>query len=118
MKGPNWTPECVEQIRSWLVEVAKRGGMTTYGETSAHAPACDAKWPRYSRLHNNLYKVSAHEHKEGRPLLTAIVTKKDGHVGEGFHGMAEDVGKRTGGNRLLFWCEEVKRVHEYWQRQP
>ena len=115
MKGPNWTPECVEQVRAWLIEVAKRGETTTFKETAAHAPVCGAKWPRYAALYHNLYKVSAGEHKEGRPLLTAVLIRADGGVPAGFCGMARGVGKLTGADCLAFWCEEIKRVHEFWR---
>ena len=113
MKGP-WTSVCVEQVRAWLLLVAQRCGMTTYEETSKYAPACDATPPRYRRIFGNLYEVSRSEHEQGRPLPTAIVTKKDGLVGPGFHRMAWCVGKHTGVSNLAFWLEEVQRVHDYW----
>ena len=113
-KGISPTPTCVEQVRAWLIEVARRGGMTTYEETAASAPACDARRPRWTRLHPNLYEVSRSEHEQGRPLLTAIVVRKDCQVGDGFYRMARCVGKHEGTDDLAFWLAEVRRVHDYW----
>ena len=113
-KGVCPNPACVEQVRAWLIEVARRGGMTTYEGTAVKAPACDAHARRYTRLHPNLYEVSRSEHEQGRPLLTAVVVRKDGRVGDGFYRMARCVGKHEGTDDLAFWLAEVRRVHDYW----
>lgn len=119
MTGSNWTPECVEQVRAWLISVAQRGGMTTYKETARNAPACDASEPPFTQLFPNLFEVSRSEHEQGRPLLTAIVVRKwDGEVGNGFYGMARDVGKHTGAGNRAFWLAEVERVHGHWSGTP
>ena len=117
MEG-KWTPECVEAVRAWLIDVAQRGAVTTYGETAARAPICGAVSPHFSALNGYLFKVSQDEHLEGRPLLTAVVVHSmDGVVGGGFYKMARELGKHTGGDDLAFWVEELNRVHAYWSSQ-
>ena len=114
MEG-KWTPDCVEAVRAWLIQVAQRRALTTYGETAASAPICGAAVPHFSALNGNLFKVSQTENLEGRPLLTAVVVRSlDGEVGSGFYDMARAVGKHTGHDDLAFWVEELNRVHAYW----
>ena len=105
MEG-KWTPECVEAVRAWLIQVAQHRALTTYGETAANAPICGAVGPKFTALNGNLFKVSEGEHLEGRPLLTAVVVRRlDGEVGGGFYDMARAVGKHTGRDDLAFWVK-------------
>ena len=63
-----------------------------------------------------LGSVSTDEHKEGRPLLSAIVCKKTGVLepGQGFFDLAEDLG-RLKGEKMGFWQFEVRKVFEEWE---
>jgi hypothetical protein len=53
-----------------------------------------------------------------RPLLSAVVIyRQDNIPGNGFFQMAQNVGAYTGGDRYIFFIEELRRVHDYWRQQ-
>jgi len=62
-----------------------------------------------------LGEISEWEHKEGRPLLSAVVIRDDiGIPGEGFFKLARKLGKFQGQNEQDFWESELQEVYNIW----
>ena len=52
-------------------------------------------------------------------MLSAIVISKAENIpGPGFFTLAKELGLYASGNREPFWDLELKRVHEYWAKNP
>jgi hypothetical protein len=67
-----------------------------------------------------LGEISAGEHAAGRPLLSAVVVRRDPTLpipGPGFFRLAKDLGSMSKGtDRVVFWKAEFQRVCKYpWQ---
>ena len=59
--------------------------------------------------------ISQAEHDAGRPLLSAVVIRKDENMpGNGFFTLAKRLGLHKGGDNLGFWLAELRRVHDHW----
>ena len=66
-------------------------------------------------LGNILDDISLAEHNAGRPLLSAVVIRIDKNMpGNGFFVLARSLGLHGGGDNLLYWLAELKRVHDHW----
>jgi hypothetical protein len=99
-----------QELRSAILQAAGDRRMTCYSEVApqVHVTNVDA----YSTLLNYLLgEISSDEHAEGRPLLTAIVTHKDGdrEPGPGFYEMARSLGYRFA-DPVVFWAAQVQEV--------
>ena len=68
-----------------------------------------------NELSNILDDISLAEHNAGRPLLSAVVIRKDRNMpGDGFFVLARDLELHRRGDDLLYWWEELMRVHTHW----
>lgn len=112
-------------VMAYLIPLAqKRGaGSITYQEL-----CIKCKFPLNMQmpldvkiLADSLTRISESEHKNGRPLLSAIVfDKKKGLPGNGFFTMAANLKKYNGGNendlkKIVFFTQERDAVYDYWQ---
>jgi hypothetical protein len=105
------TREDLIRVRAILIEVASRGRHITYQDLARrarlrwnHASARDRRL-----LGSLLGAVSHHEYSHGRPMLTAIVVRKDNKLpGKGFWGFEDFPVSRE------FCDSERKRVHDFW----
>ncbi len=76
---------------------------------------------RSRRLYQILDSINLHEHKEGRPLLSALVGRKGYRIsGSGFFRQAKELGRHDGSSGdatvdVTFWVDEVHRVWDYWK---
>jgi len=62
-----------------------------------------------------LGEISEWEHNEGRPLLSAVVTRQDmGMPGVGFFKLARQLGKFQGQDEPNFWRNELQDVYNIW----
>jgi len=62
-----------------------------------------------------LGEISECEHNQGRPLLSAIVIRKDtGMPGEGFFKLARQLNKFQGQDEQNFWKNELQAVYGTW----
>src|SRR2546426_10096335 len=100
-----------------LKRVAERQEMTT---SSAIAPLAGLDMDNPAdrdAMRRLLGDISTHEHRQGRPLLTAIVVHKQDNIpGHGFFELAQQLGLlRPGADQLAFFCREVARVHAQWE---
>mgnify|MGYP001577837557 CR=1 FL=1 len=100
-----------------LKRIAGRQETTTY---SAIAPLAnlDMDNPAHrEEMRQLLGKISTYEHQQGRPMLTAIVVRKEDNIpGHGFFELAQHLGlMRPGADLVAFFCNEVARVHATWK---
>ncbi len=96
-------------VREKLIWVAEHKETIAYSDVAriADLPVRDRG------LFQILDDISTHEHKAGRPLLTAVVVRKgDGMPGAGFFKLATRLGHhRAGAYRTRFWDRKL-----YWTR--
>jgi hypothetical protein len=67
-------------------------------------------------MNHALEEISTYEHHEGRPMLTAVVVRKDDFMpGQGFFDLARRLGKlKAGEDRDMFFVRELALVRQYW----
>ena len=69
-----------------------------------------------NRIAKVLDDINHYEHQRGRPMLSAVVVRKDINMpGRGFFECARQLGKQWGSNDLVFWAHELTKVHNYWR---
>jgi hypothetical protein len=74
---------------------------------------------RHRQLAFDLAAIAHVEHRSGRPLLPALVVRRDTQMpGLGFARMALDLGYLCAqGDEVAFWADELGRVLRYWRAQ-
>jgi hypothetical protein len=114
-----------ERIRLFLIERAKKANPAqpftstiTYGDLcSAIDPEQDYfKWPRFRGIGKALGHVSTYEHRQGRPMLSALVVQAGTqHAGDGFASLGRDLGEQIqSGAERAFWRSQVEAVIHHW----
>ena len=100
-----WTTTYVEVL---FIEVAKRRETSNYSELRPDAPQA---------LAAPLGEINGHEHREGKPLLSAVAAHKDADrmSGDGFFRIAWELGRYKEGAPEQFWWRELEQVWNYWQ---
>ena len=104
-------------IYETLKNFAKQEQTTTYSEIAPLA-GLDMENPAdRDQIRQILGKISTYEHQHGRPMLTAIVVHKQDNIpGPGFFELAQHLGLyRNNQDKLVFFCNEVTRVHAAWK---
>ena len=95
-----------------LKEVARANGVIYYSQI---APVAGVGQRNLSPILGEICKGEVHQ---GRPMLGAVVVRKDSHMpGEGFFKGARKLGLFQGSTdreRQEFWVQELKKVHGYW----
>ena len=67
------------------------------------------------RIGQILGEISKQEHEAGRPMLSAVVTRKgDERPGPGFFELAQQLGLVGAMDSDTFFIHELKRVHGWW----
>ena len=107
----------VERIAARLRAVARAGRTVTYNDLAA-VVGLDMDDPAAAReVAGILRAISTAEHAAGRPLLSAVVVgAKTGRPGKGFFKLAQRLGRYDGAADRAFFAQELRRVHEHWQR--
>ena len=97
-------------LRQRLIDVAKLGQTISYSELRPDAP---------QTLAAPLDEINRYEYREGRPLLSAVVTHKEGDrmSGDGFFRIAWELGEYKEGDPELYWKQELQKVWDYWTGQ-
>ena len=97
-----------EDIREKLIKVAKGKKTIYYSELGINR-----RW-----VGEIVGDISIYEREQGRPLLSAVVVRKDTKMpGEGFWGLTyETQSAKTGVDRRNFWKSELNKVYNYWQK--
>jgi hypothetical protein len=65
-----------------------------------------------------LGEISEDEFNAGRPMLSAVAVGVSGTPGDGFYGLAKDLGKLTEDSpeaKRHFWEKEKAAVYEAWK---
>jgi hypothetical protein len=109
LTGAQWE-DAKSELRQAILDAAYNRRMTWYGECSPKVTTTDVD--AHSALMNHLLgAVFQDEHDAGRPLLTAIVTHKDGdkEPGDGFYDMARSLGYSFD-EPFVFWSTQVQEV--------
>lgn len=71
-----------------------------------------------------LGEIAVHEHTHKRPMLSSLVVHKgnDNNPGEGYFSIATELGYFDGSrdrmSRLIFWANQVTKVHNHWSISP
>lgn len=107
------------ELRERLRAVAQRRETITY-QPIANALGIDLGLDsERGRLGRTLGDISRVEHADGRPLLSAVVVLGSTNVpGKGFFDLARELGAHRSDDDLAFFTSELRRVHDYWSRQP
>lgn len=106
-----------EHAKLFLRNKARQQTSTTYSDTVRHFAHILPLEPDDAVFHAMLGQISCEEHGEGRPLLSCIVLHKDHFsIGGGFYEAAEECGYNTS-DKLKFWCDEMRRTHDFWKNK-
>ena len=104
-----------QRIYDTLREVAQNGDITHYSDIAPLAGLNMESPEDRNRMSDILDDISRAEHKTGGPLLSAVVILKCENIpGDGFFTLADDLKLYTGGEKVLFWVKELRRVHDHW----
>lgn len=98
-----------------LCEIAKEGKFTRYSEV-AQVIGLDMSYPEHrNQISLLLDQISRYEHDNGRPLLSVVVIHIEDNIpGNGFFSLAKELGLFRNKDRLSFFIDESRRVHDYW----
>lgn len=109
------------KVREKLIEVSRNRKIIFYQEL---CDACDLGLDMRNspadrmEIGRILGEISAYEHFNERPLLSALVVTKSGEEGDGFFKLCEELGLTADWRKLkkddLFSVLEIKKCHEYW----
>jgi hypothetical protein len=108
-------PSLAGEVYNILRETARRRHTITYKELAA-ALGLDwgRKYGQCRRLYPILKGICRAETAQGRPMLGAVVVRRDGMPGQGFFRGASDLGRLNTEDELSFWRQERDRVWEKW----
>ena len=99
-----------------IVKVAKNEIIATYAEVASCA-GIGANWDGWNwKIRDILDTISRREHRNGRPLLSAVVVNKDTQMpGDGFFKLAKELGRYNASDDLECWSKELHRVYAHWR---
>ena len=107
----------MRDIYECLKEVARAGRTITYGEIAPMADLDMSRAADRNEIAAILDTISTREHREGRPLLSAVVARSDTrYPGKGFFTLAQKLGIYDGSDDLGFFVRELGRVRERWMK--
>ncbi len=107
-----------QQIYQRLSQVARLGQYVTYSDIAPLANLDIGIQADRNEIGRLLGEISLFEHNQGHPLLSAVVIHRDNNMpGQGFFQLARQLNLHRGTDDLLFFIEELRRVHNHW-RQP
>ena len=107
-----------QDVYQTLKRAAKAGTLLSYNDL---APLGQAE-ARRGEISIALAEISLHEHAQGRPLLSAIVIRKElSKPDRGFYDLASKLGLYSGGTDLdefVFFTQEFLRATACWRDLP
>lgn len=100
-----------------LKQVARQQRTTTYSDIAPLAGLDMANQADRDKMREILGKISTYEHQNGRPMLTAVVVRREDNIpGDGFFELARHLGlMMKGDDRLAFFARELTRVLHAWK---
>lgn len=102
-----------------LIAAARYRGTVTYQEIAQLMGLPLAGSHMGNQIGHILGEISEDEHLQGRPMLSAVAVGVSGEPGEGFFGLANDLGKNPGDtadDKRKFWQTEKKAAYETWKK--
>lgn len=110
--------ESTATIYQELTKVAQSGNITYYSDIAPLVGLDMGLPPDRNRIADILDEISRDEHANGNPLLSAVVILKDENIpGQGFFTLAGSLNLYAGDDKVQFWIQELRRVHNHWSRQ-
>lgn len=105
-----------DQLRQAIIEAARDRRMTSYSEIAPRVTTVHVE-PHSALMNHLLSAILEDESGSGRPLLTAIVTHKNGDLepGAGFYDAAKALGHSVH-EPLAFWSSQVTAVFKTYGR--
>ncbi len=105
-----------QEIYEKLKEIALAGRITYYNEIAPLDNLNMENPADRNRIAEILDEINFYEHKHERPMLSAVVIRKDINMpGEGFFECAKKLSRYRGSDKVVFWAHELIEVHKYWQ---
>lgn len=111
------------KVREYLIEVAREGGITVYYSELIRDNSLKIKLNSeegQAQLRQLLTEISTYEHKQERPMLTALaINKVRNDQGSGFYDLAESFGygKKSKLTKSNWGKQEAERVRKFWQNE-
>ena len=104
------------QLRDHLVDLAKSGRTATYAQTASSMGLDMRRGADANAFAAMLKAISEAEHKEGRPLLSAVcVLPGVKRPGQAFFDLARSLSlPGSDGDNREFHPAELDRVHAHW----
>jgi hypothetical protein len=108
--------QATSELRDAILSRARARRMTWYGEVAPKITVIHVD-PYSAMLNHLLGAILEDDHAAGRPLLTSIVTHKNGdkEPGDGFFEMARSLGYRFS-EPFVFWSIQVQEVFKLYGR--
>jgi hypothetical protein len=105
-----------ERVRHELLVVASSQDTIYYSELRDHI-APNLSMLAFNRVYSPIFdSINRTELAHNRPLLSSVVVNKALDLpGKGFFKQARVLGVHAGDNDHEFWCNEIKRVYDYWR---
>ena len=101
---------------SHFIDAAQHRGIATYQEIAQAVGLPTSGSYMGSVLGETLGAISAHEKKQGRPMLSAIAVGSSGKISDGFFAFAKELGcLQEGEDQTEFWQRECSQVYETWK---
>lgn len=99
-----------------LMEAARKRELVTYPEVCEHLGFSIDVSDHKKRLNEILCGISREEHRNGNPMLSAVVVQKDDRKpGKRFFELASELGKHTAdGKEEEFFEAECQQVYSKW----
>jgi len=110
------TPKYIHVLAE-LVRAAQYSGTTTYQDI-----AVIMGLPMRGNLMGRelgiiLGEIAEDEVNAGRPMLSAVAVGVNGKPGQGFFGLARELGKITDkADEMAFWRQELEEAYDAWRR--
>jgi hypothetical protein len=106
------------KIYELLKQVAIKGGVVTLEEIANLVNFNLDQKAHRKEISKMLDEISAHEHKDKRPLLPAVVIAQDNYnlklPGKGFFKSAKKLRVFDGIDETSFYHRELEKVYEHW----
>lgn len=106
----------LEALYDECAKVARRGDTTYYSAIAPFASLDMSSEADRISISDYLNQISRREYLDGRPLLSAVVTRKgENRPGKGFFDLARELGLHNKRSDDRYWARELGRVHQHWR---
>ena len=106
-----------QAIHEELIRVAKNLRVVNYSDVAPLAGLNMESPEDRNQIADILDAISRAEHRAEKPLLSAVVIRRDKNMpGAGFFNLARRLGLHGTGDDFQYWLQELRRVHDYWSK--